>query len=1432
LTWTDHSGKETGFRIEQATSSTGPWTQVGSVASGTNGYSASGPFSPSTHYFFRVRAYEYDSSTGYTYVYSAYTPMLDVTTNGWPAAPGGLTAVAVSDTQISLQWTDNATDETGFEIDRATNSTFTSDLTTFAVAADTTTYSDAGLPERTQYYYRVRAINAVGASANTSTANVWTPLAAPTDLAATPVSGNRIDLTWIDHSGEETGFYIEQATSSEGPWTQLGSVSSGTNNYSATGPFSPSTHYFFRVRAYEYGYTYVYSAYTLVLDVTTNAWPVAPSGLTATAVSDVEIDLNWTDNATDETGFEIDRATNSTFTSDLTTFAVAANTTSYSDSGLLDETTYYYRIRAINGTGNSANAAFATAHTGLNPSVDASVPGTVHLAWNAMTEATGYDVYRKPDGGNWTLLDTTGATSYTDFTVASDGKYSYGMVVWRGGSSSAMIETPLTLILTTDGDYDGDDLSNLDEYNAGTSPTYFDSDEDLLPDGWEVACGLNPLSGDQNSNNIVDTIDDFDTDGLTNLREYNRRTNVTAPDTDTDGASDFMEVNQGSDPIDAADNGLPWPEDMGDDFTVTGGDPSLSNSERWVVHVGDVQYSSPDFGEVGSDDYFFKAGKTYDVTLQHLATRPSFLEQWGRPDYDWEANIAAATGTTIPFFIIDENTPLHLLGPYQGDQMSEVIGAGNPAGFSGKHAKFCIPMLDADIDSNNDGGFAVPADNVEEDRLERDSSTGKVVVANTGDIDGDGIIDSQDFDGIAGGHFVPLVLRPSQNISEANPSQFTISLTYDSLKLRIWKPGKDASASRTASDIITSGQNIPATELGIYPGGETVVFVEALQGSTSSIPITVNATVTGSKWSGTLTDTVYVIAIAVDVDIDSDNTNNWDMPDRSAYEDQIEHKSGDASYPGKLTEVNEHDGDNDGIPDYADGFNKFGGTSDRTDAASFVPLVIELMEPIDFVEARLRITYDASDPDEVTLTGSGTEADPYVYTPAEGHLRIWTKDADVARNRNSVEAGIPGDYVPSGTYDDVSALGFNSATRVVTLYVEGIAASATFADQSVKVEIDPDGGGPLGFIAEDAVCVTIVSAHVKSIEFTSDHGLLKKDPTTGSIWGDSSEPFESPEWVAGRTAISPISQTRNTNVTATVKVEVKPAGIVYALVGSSDENCLSLGTPGTTTSNGSIQEIDVTSYSSTVGCEVGIIEENIEWGFLFGAESHSGFISINAEVSGPHKVYVTYGTPVGNITEKRLAYVCESAKSQEDATAAADAIGEALARSGYSYDLSGPRDGPSPIWLLHDGGHTSQCPGLAMFVAAHFDMLGLTGSSIRYCYAKADGTCAYDLVGTTHNERRSFPVAGHATPTTHDDDRDYERLLMVDGGDNVNYYEATCYYNGWYYFLVGDSCGRQSSPFDVVDQCFSVDWYYWDDDATEQPGGLEKWLKCTEVPWG
>ena len=139
-----------------------------------------------------------------------------------PAAPSGLNASSASSTQINLSWTDNATNETGFKIERSTDGVIFNQVGT--TPADVMEYQDTGLAPTTLYVYRVRAFNASGDSGNTNTAATTTlagPPSAPSGLSATS-GGARVELVWNVSPGAGS-YRVKRSKVSGGPYTTIAS---------------------------------------------------------------------------------------------------------------------------------------------------------------------------------------------------------------------------------------------------------------------------------------------------------------------------------------------------------------------------------------------------------------------------------------------------------------------------------------------------------------------------------------------------------------------------------------------------------------------------------------------------------------------------------------------------------------------------------------------------------------------------------------------------------------------------------------------------------------------------------------------------------------------------------------------------------------------------------------------------------------------------------------------------------------------------------------------------------------------------------------------------------------------------------------------------------------------------------------------------------
>jgi predicted phage tail protein len=207
--------------------------------------------------------------------------------------------------------------------------------------------------------------NYVGYSANYVVYSLppTTPPAAPTNLAATAVAYNQINLTWTDNANNESGFEIERCAGAGCTnFAQIATLAANVTSYSNTG-LSASTSYSFRVRAANAVGPSDYSNTASATTPAAPALPAAPTNLVAAALSRNQIKLTWSDNATNEDGFKIERCKNSNCTNFVQIATVGPNITTYTNSGLSSKTTYRFRVRAYNAAGNSAYSNIASATT-------------------------------------------------------------------------------------------------------------------------------------------------------------------------------------------------------------------------------------------------------------------------------------------------------------------------------------------------------------------------------------------------------------------------------------------------------------------------------------------------------------------------------------------------------------------------------------------------------------------------------------------------------------------------------------------------------------------------------------------------------------------------------------------------------------------------------------------------------------------------------------------------------------------------------------------------------------------------------------------------------------------------------------------------------------------------------------------------------------
>ena len=395
--------------------------------------------------------------------------------------------------KINLKWKDNSSDETGFEIVRATSSDAGTFVPVATVSANTTSFNDSALAAGSTYYYKIRAINSTGVSAfefayNESNWDFNNSYADSTGVNANALSGtnatfnnsDKVEGThavsiatngylsfnsgtggfpaaggynqrsvslWIkpssltgkrmifDFGGSDNGLglrfnnndlvagiasgssrtaitlssFASNANWKTNQWNHVAlvydltsltlylngvsvastnaltfsSVGNSTNasrigNYSGSNVFNDGTYstwtglidnmYVIRGALSQSEIDSIRSFAYLPSSATTLAAPTkpaAPSSLAAQAISGDSIQLSWTDNSSDETGFQIFRSSGNKSNNRLIATVPAANggQVTFMDSALFANVTYYYRVRATGVVAPSDSSVEVSATT-------------------------------------------------------------------------------------------------------------------------------------------------------------------------------------------------------------------------------------------------------------------------------------------------------------------------------------------------------------------------------------------------------------------------------------------------------------------------------------------------------------------------------------------------------------------------------------------------------------------------------------------------------------------------------------------------------------------------------------------------------------------------------------------------------------------------------------------------------------------------------------------------------------------------------------------------------------------------------------------------------------------------------------------------------------------------------------------------------------
>jgi hypothetical protein len=364
------------------------------------------------------------------------------------AAPTDVVAMISFDdpTWMNLHWTDNSTGETGFRIERSDDGVTFSTID--VLPADTVDYDDASVVFDHTYHYRVVPFDALADGLTSDVATATSAAAGPINLHALAVDAGRIDLTWTNVS--TTADWIEiHCSDGNGIMTVASDVDPAATSYSVTQlaggvPLSADTVYSFWVVAQRADGNDSIGGSG---NGTATTGFAAPSSLFIPAATSSQMTLTWGD-VLGETGYELEWSTdNESFTHLAST---GADVTAYTLTGLTENTPYYFRVKALSDSGDSAFSSTSMTYTLLatptNVVATALPGGQFQLTWDDVsTSETNYVIEVAQGTGAWTLPITlpAGTTSYTitdgPYGVPQAGlqyRFSVRALVFAGGASS------------------------------------------------------------------------------------------------------------------------------------------------------------------------------------------------------------------------------------------------------------------------------------------------------------------------------------------------------------------------------------------------------------------------------------------------------------------------------------------------------------------------------------------------------------------------------------------------------------------------------------------------------------------------------------------------------------------------------------------------------------------------------------------------------------------------------------------------------------------------------------------------------------------------------------------------------------------------------------------------------------------------------------
>ncbi|MBC2607313.1 hypothetical protein [Pelagicoccus albus] len=489
LSWQDTSTNETGFALERKEEGSSTWVSVSSGIPANDTQFIDATDIGSTSYEYRIKATGSSSD-------SDYSNVALVSRSSGPAPLATPTSLSASDNtaHVRLTWTDNATSETGYTIERKLESESSWSVVA-TIGENSQAFTDPIDIGTSSYEYRVKATDATDSSdySNVAAVSRESGSGGESDPAPTaPASLDAVDqntqvsLTWDDLSDNETGFALERKEEGSSTWVSVSDSIPADQEQFIDVTDIGSTTYEYRIKAT--GSTSD-SDYSNVASLTRSSSgesgeggeseeptpPTAPANLAAVDGT-AFVSLSWNDLSHDETGFSIQRRVQgeTTWTQVSTT---AENVSSYQDNIDIGDETYEYRVAADKDSVASDYSNVATVtrvHTGtslgLSLIADIEMPLVITLDSSDTADTLRSTIATELQVSAESLRLFVGATELTDPTqTLTDIGLSHGNQLTAIQADDTATSNYANWSLSTMGDTLSDRLPEEDANNDGVS---------------------------------------------------------------------------------------------------------------------------------------------------------------------------------------------------------------------------------------------------------------------------------------------------------------------------------------------------------------------------------------------------------------------------------------------------------------------------------------------------------------------------------------------------------------------------------------------------------------------------------------------------------------------------------------------------------------------------------------------------------------------------------------------------------------------------------------------------------------------------------------------------------------------------------------------------------------------------------------------------